>query len=134
MHRIRHLVLLVLLVPLTTSAQSNLPTWTLAEKLRLDANSEDFSALQLTRQGNAPYYIGPRHEIVIPFNQDAQVRIYDSTGKRISSVGQRGSGPGEFRNFFRLGWVRDTMWVYDAIQRRMSYFDSQWKFVRTTVT
>lgn len=118
----------------SASSQSNVPAWTLTERLRLDATSEDFSALQLTRQGNAPFYVGPRREIVIPFQQDGAIRIYDSTGKRVASVGQRGSGPGEFRSFFRLGWLRDTMWVYDATQRRMSFYDPQHKLLRTTVT
>jgi hypothetical protein len=132
--RIAALAAVVFAASLPAQPQSTAPAWTLTERLRLDANSEDFSALQLTRQGNAPFYIGPKHEIVIPFQQDGQIRIYDSTGKRLSSVGQRGSGPGEFRNFFRLGWLRDTMWVYDAAQRRMSFFDPQRNLLRTHVT
>ena len=133
-HRTLALAAALLIAAPTIQAQAAAPAWTLTERLRLDATSEDFSALQLTRQGNAPFYIGPKHEIVIPLQQDGQIRIYDSTGKRISSVGQRGSGPGEFRNFFRLGWLRDTMWVYDAAQRRMSFFDAQQKLLRTHVT
>jgi hypothetical protein len=104
----------------------------LTERLRLDAATEDFPALAIVRQGNAPFYVGPRREIVIPLQQDGNVRIYDSTGKRVSTVGRKGTGPGEFRSIFRMGWVRDTLWVYDALLRRMTYFDPSWTLARSS--
>jgi hypothetical protein len=120
-------------LPVAAHSQNQPPRRVLTEILRIDANTEDFSALRLVRQGNAPFYVSPRGDLVVPLPQDATIRVYDPEGRIVTSVGQRGSGPGEFRDFFRLGWVRDTMWVYDAVQRRMSYFGPDWSLLRTTV-
>jgi hypothetical protein len=106
---------------------------TLTERLRLDAAAEDFSALTMNRQGNAPFYVGPRREIVLPLPQDGNVRIYDSTGKRVRTLGAKGAGPGEFRSIFRLGWTRDTIWIYDAALRRVSYFGRDYALLRSDV-
>ena len=115
------------------AAQSSPPRLELTERLRLDAAAEDFSALVMNRQGNSPYYVGPRGAIVLPLPQDGNVRIYDSTGKRATTLGAKGAGPGEFRTIFRLGWIRDTLWIYDASLRRMTYYSPDWKMLRSTV-
>lgn len=109
------------------------PRLELREVQRLDAEREGFPAFRLDRRGNQPFYVGPHREIVVPFQQDMQVRVYDSTARLIKSIGRRGSGPGEFRDFFRLGWVRDTLWVYDAGQRRITFFGPDLDLARTTV-
>src|SRR5690606_8416264 len=89
----------------TDTAQSmSPPQVTLREDLRLDANAEDFSAV--TRVS-----IGPRGQIAIPLYRDLHVRLYDADGRRIATVGRRGSGPGEFGSLTALGWIRDTLWV-----------------------
>ena len=105
----------------------------LSERLRLDAAAEDFSAFTMNRQGNAPFYVGPRREIVLPLPQDGNVRIYDSTGKRVTTLGRKGAGPGEFRSIFRLGWTRDTIWIYDAALRRITYFGGDYALLRSDV-
>ena len=136
MRMIRFSVVSAALVALasTVSAAQRGPTrLELSERLRLDAAAEDFSALTLNRQGNAPFYIGPHREIVLPLPQDGNVRIYDSTGKRVTTIGRKGAGPGEFRSIFRLGWTRDTIWVYDALMRRISYFGPDYALLRGVV-
>src|SRR4051812_3043312 len=105
----------------------------LTERLRLDAAAEDFSALTMNRQGNAPFYVGPRREIVLPMPQDGNVRIYDSTGKRLKTLGAKGAGPGEFRSIFRLGWTRDTLWIYDAVLHRISFYAGEYGLLRSDV-
>ncbi len=96
----------------------------LVEDLRLDANAEDFSSVRNV-------LVGPKGQIVIPLRQDAQVRIYDSTGKRVASVGRRGQAPGEFQALGAMGFREDTLWVEDSRTRRFTYFAPDGALLRT---
>jgi hypothetical protein len=87
---------------------------TLVEDLRLDADAENFSSVSRV-------LVGSRGEIVVPLWQDAQIRMYDSTGKRIAAVGRRGPGPGEFESIGPMGWSADTLWVSEIQRRRFTY-------------
>lgn len=128
----RPAILLAMLVA-AAGAQTAPKRLELTERLRLDAAAEDFSALTMNRQGNAPFYVGPRHEIVLPLPQDGNVRIYDSTGKRVKTLGAKGAGPGEFRSIFRLGFTRDTLWVYDPLLRRITFYGGDYALLRSDV-
>ncbi len=96
------------------SAPSPAAASRLVEELRLDANAEDFSAL-------GRVYVGPRGNVAVFLPQDAKVRIYDSTGRRLATAGGRGQGPGEFVAMAVGGWVGDSVWVYDGAERRVTY-------------
>lgn len=98
--------------------------WELVEDLRLDANAEDFSAVWF-------FYVGPRGEIVVPERQDYRVRIYDSTGTRVATVGRRGQGPGEFQHVTTALWAADTLVVYDQPSARLTYLLLDGTLVRT---
>lgn len=100
------------------------PRAELREDLRLDGTAEDFSAL-------GRIFVGPHGRIAIPLRQDYHVRLHDSTGKRIATVGRRGAGPGEFQFVGVGGWVRDTLWVYDIEQRRSVYVAPDGRVLRT---
>ena len=93
------------------------------ETLRLDANAEDFSVV-------GPVRIGPAGQIAITFRQDAQIRVYDSTGKRLTSFGRKGQGPGEFGEMQVQGWRGDTVWVYDYRQYRHTFVTQTGRLVR----
>lgn len=61
----------------------------------------------------------------------SDIRFYDPSGRFVSSTGQAGDGPGEFRNlgtFFRLG---DSLVAYDHQLRRVSVFDDRGTFARS---
>lgn len=88
--------------------------WELVEDLRLDANAEDFSVI-------LGLYVGPRGEIVVPQQQDYQVRIYDSTGTQMAAFGRRGSGPGEFQHVGPGFWAADTLVVLDLELARTTH-------------
>jgi hypothetical protein len=98
-----------------TQVQAPVTQVQLVHDLRLDANGEDFSAL------NRVYVAPLRRHIVVPLPQDMQVRLYDSTGKRLATVGNRGDGPGEFRFLGPIGWIADTLFISDGRQRRVTY-------------
>jgi hypothetical protein len=106
--------------------QLTAPGYGVVEELRLDAAKEDFSRIRFL-------YVSPRREIIIPLIQDLVIRRYDSTGKRLPSLGRRGSGPGEFGMIAPIGWKADTMWAGDEIQRRTSYFRPDGELIRTEV-
>jgi hypothetical protein len=107
------------------AAQPTPPRVRIVEDLRLDATVEDFSAF-------SQVFVGPRREIVVPLRQDMQLRIYDSTGKRIAAVGRRGAGPGEFQQMVIVGWAAETLAVYDFQTRRMTYVAPDGKVLRST--
>ena len=103
-------------------ADAQTPT-RIVETLRLDANTEDFSAV-------GPVRIGPAGQIAITFRQDNQIRVYDSTGKRLTSFGRKGQGPGEFGRMQVQSWRGDTVWVFDYEQRRHTFVTQAGRLVR----
>lgn len=107
-----------------TSPDLGLEEWELVEDLRLDANVEDFSAVWF-------FYVGPRGDIVVPERQDYRVRIYDSAGTPVATVGRSGEGPGEFQRVTAGLWAADTLVVYDLPLSRLTYFLLDGTLVRT---
>jgi hypothetical protein len=53
---------------------------------------------------------------------DRVVRVFGPDGRFVRVVGRDGSGPGEFRSIDRLGWLGDSLVVYDRAQRRYTVF------------
>ena len=94
--------------------QSEDVEWELVEDLRLDANAEDFSVIPRV-------YVGPQGEIVVPEPQDSRVRVYDSTGTLMVTIGRRGEGPGEFQAVAPVFWAADTLVVFDMQLARATY-------------
>jgi hypothetical protein len=116
---------LLLVWPRFAPAQPTAPRVRLVEELRLDATVEDFPTVSRV-------HVGPRGQIVVPIVQDMQLRIYDSTGKRVAAVGRRGAGPVEFQAMSIVGWLRDTLWVGDIRQRRTTFIGPDHEVLRTT--
>lgn len=98
--------------------------WELVEDLRLDANAEDFSVVGWV-------YVGPQGEIVVPQPQDRRLRLYDSTGAPVATIGRRGEGPGEFQHVGPVFWVADTLVVWDAELNRGTYLLADGTLIRT---
>ena len=69
--------------------------------------------------------------IVAVDRRAAEVRIFDSTGRHLRSMGRSGEGPGEFLNPFIL-WITsgDTLWVGDYRPWRYNIFTAEGDFVR----
>jgi hypothetical protein len=120
------IVLLCLLLAPAVPAQPVAPRVRLVEDLRLDATTEDFPTV-------GRIYVGTKGQIVIPLRQDGHLRIYDAAGKRVATVGRRGSGPGEFMMFAGVGWFHDTLWVSDIQQRRTTFIGPDHEVLRTTI-
>ena len=103
---------------------SGVAEWELVEDLRLDATAEDFSVVW-------GIYVGPEGEIVVLEPQDHRVRIYDSTGTLVVTVGRRGEGPGEFQYVGPVFWAADTLVVWDVMLARGTYLLTDGTLIRT---
>jgi hypothetical protein len=72
-----------------------------------------------------------RGRIVIADDLNHQLSVFDASGRFLRRVGRQGAGPGEFQT----PWVlavdrRDSLFVWDAGQGRVSVFDPEYRFVR----
>lgn len=50
------------------------------------------------------------------------VRVLDSDGRLLTTMGRQGQGPGEFSSIIRHGVVGDTVWMRDFPEPRLSLF------------
>ena len=71
--------------------------------------------------------------IIVMNSGTSELRYFNADGSYIRSVGGEGDGPGEFRF---LSWARqlagNSLVAFDARQLRVSYFDENGDFVRST--
>lgn len=84
----------------------------------------------------------PTGRMAIADLYDFKVHIFEPNGKPLATFGAKGAGPGEFqavtgpqgqRAAISGGTVGDTIWILDGVTRRVSYFTSEGKFLRTVV-
>jgi hypothetical protein len=78
----------------------------------IDAEVEDLVGID---------WVGVRQDGVVAVlqAQDDAVVFFDREGRRIGQFGRSGSGPGEFLQPIRGGWIGDTLWVADAETKRV---------------
>lgn len=65
-------------------------------------------------------------------SQVRQVRVLSGEGRPLFTVGAPGDGPGEFRAISRVGFLSDTLWVFDGRLSRITLFDSGGKLLSTS--
>ncbi len=69
--------------------------------------------------------------IVIADNVDSRLHFFSGTGAHLKSVGRDGGGPGEFKSATWVGeCARDSVFVFDRIQNRLSVFSASGHYVR----
>ncbi len=66
--------------------------------------------------------------------EDKTIRVFDSTGKFVRTMGQAGQGPGEFTGFGFFGFNHDSLWVTDPSQNRVSLFGANGIILRYLAT
>jgi hypothetical protein len=76
--------------------------------------------------------VSHRGLIAVVQPQDFNVRVFDSAGTPVATIGRRGEAPGEFSRMFgaSMGWVGDTIWVFERSVGRTSFFGPDGKFLR----
>ncbi|MCC6930124.1 MAG: hypothetical protein IT359_14160 [Gemmatimonadaceae bacterium] len=72
----------------------------------------------------------PRGSIVVAAMRQAELRLFDSRGRHLQSVGRKGRGPGEFPVLWRAYALRDSILGMDAAGIGQ-LFGPDGKFVRT---
>ncbi len=60
---------------------------------------------------------------------EGRIGIYDSLGVRLTWVGRRGRGPGEFLDIRSIGFSGDSLWVYDPAQLRLTFWTLSGKYL-----
>jgi len=86
-------------------------------------------SLQLKQPTGIAYSI-PNNQIWVVETKAHQISILDIQGNRIKTIGQRGSGAGEF-NYPTSIWIdkNGTAYVVDALNYRIQLFDKEGNFL-----
>jgi hypothetical protein len=74
----------------------------------------------------------PDGRIAIANAGTQQVKIFSARGEHLASLGQRGSGPGEFQVPMWVGAHADSILVWDSALERLTVFDANGRLARTT--
>jgi hypothetical protein len=67
--------------------------------------------------------VGPDGTIYTVHPQENAIRVHDSAGAFLRTIGRAGEGPGEFDSPGPIGMLGDTLWVLDYGTYRFSFFD-----------
>jgi hypothetical protein len=107
-----------------------LPVYQLREEWRTvsDESSRDMQLTAVTG-----LRVLPDGRIVTVHRSEALLRVFDSTGKFLQTVGRRGQGPGEFQMPSGVGYVNDTLWVRDPSRGAYVLFDRSLTYVGQAV-
>lgn len=103
--------------------------WKLVETLRIEG--EDGTTSELVEPGAIG--VDGFGRIYVVDRKPAIIKVFDSTGALVRTIGGEGSGPGEFRVAF-LAVRGATVVVHDPQQSRTTVFDTTGAFVRSWVS
>lgn len=73
----------------------------------------------------------PRGDLYLVLPMDGTVRRFTADGDFVGDIGRPGDGPGEFRGPAHMGWVSDTLWVWDQALHRLTLFTPDGNLVRS---
>jgi sugar lactone lactonase YvrE len=101
--------------------------WRLVEDLRIgvvDGEGPDvFGRI-------AGLQVGEDGRIYVLDAQARELRIFDSTGAHVRTVGRQGQGPGEFQSIVGMDWDPEgRLWVVDLGNDRYTLFDADGELV-----
>lgn len=122
----RHAVVLLCTAIGQIGFQSQAAEWRAVADLRVGSDSVPDEIL--TTVGGLA--VGSDGTLYVVQPREGLVKMFTARGRFIRSIGRRGAGPGEFQVPQGIGWKRDTLWVADIAQRRVSFFSVDGRFVR----
>jgi hypothetical protein len=121
--RFASLVALLVLGP-TTSASAQAPKpLTVTRDLLIAPEVADLSPV-----GSAA--VSPRGHILIGQMDDNLIKVFAPNGA-VSTIGGKGSGPGEFQRVTRIGFIGDSLWALDPSLSRINIYGPDFKYLRT---
>lgn len=129
MHHAIAIAVWLALLPCEVGAQAPV-AWRLEETARIGSVNDPEDAL--TRIGQI--LIGESGEIIVTQPIDQQIRMYDAAGRSIRTLGGKGAGPGEFQTISSIGFLADTLYATDEIQKRISFFGGDGALQRVVTT
>lgn len=91
----------------------------------------DTSGLGELPQPARQVLLDDRGRYFVSFASQAGPLVFNSRGRIQGSIGRAGDGPGEFRTMLIASAARDTAWVFDGVNARLSamrYDGTTWKF------
>lgn len=62
--------------------------------------------------------------IYVPDLSSTTIKVYNSDGRLVRSIGRSGRGPGEFSGLFQVGWLNGSLVAEDVLNRRMQFFNT----------
>lgn len=101
--------------------------WRVIEELRigsLESNGPDmFGAV-------ASVELDPGERLWVVEWQAQEIRVFDTAGVHVRTIGRQGGGPGEFEGALRIDLAPyGNMWVMDARNARLSMFDTAGNYI-----
>lgn len=109
-----HLVGVVLFL---STATLHAQRWSLHEDVRIGTQDGPDALTLVTALA-----VDDEGRLYVAQPMDARIVVFDSGGGSLTSLGREGDGPGEFRAPLQMGWVRDSLWVYDPPAGRVSFW------------
>lgn len=119
--------------PIRPEAGANSPDWSLGNPGVTIGVAEGEEPYELA--GASASIRLPDGRIVIANSGTSQLRIFDSTGTFIESIGRKGEGPGEFTGSMQIVSLSDSEFaVFDQSAQRLSIFDTSGTLARESRT
>ena len=76
--------------------------------------------------------LDPLGRVWVADGQQHQIRVFDSAGAHVRSIGRKGGGPQEFNGIAGMDWAADgTLWVLDGGNMRFAVYDTAGRFITT---
>jgi hypothetical protein len=103
--------------------------WTLEEQVRIGSadggGADEFAWI-------ADVELDALGRVWVADGQQHQIRVFDSAGAHVRSIGRKGGGPEEFNGIAGMDWAPDgTLWVLDGGNMRFAVYDTAGKLVTT---
>lgn len=127
-HRSRRALLVVSAVAALacTSAERELPTWTMREMVRVGSGDEGPTSFSWVKGVAAD----ARGRIFIYEHSTQDIRVFGPDGAHLQTIGRKGAGPGELANAEGIAIASDgRLWVRDAANGRFSIFTTDGEFL-----